>query len=217
MGNDRGVQMAGEPSKIEIRRAPSLRYRDIKETIERGELYLRYNEQLNLGLNRGTLLDFETKDLKNNVPITVGTIHSNDLIIYQLLNENYPAFDGILKGIKWREPLIAFNVSFEKFILERIGVSIKAWKELQQAVPYIDDAGEWQHFDKACMKKEFYVSLTPIDYMAGRVVPHLWKLYLLSDDPWEKARLIYDIVRHNRQCLLKELTILLMGETYEDD
>jgi hypothetical protein len=48
----------------------------------------------------------------------------------------------------------------------------------------------------------------------GGVVPHLWQLYLLTEDPWKKARLIYDIVRHNRQCLLKELAIVMMGEKY---
>jgi hypothetical protein len=204
-----------ETSRLGIRKGPSLRYRKIKEAVEGGESHLRYSEQLNLELSRGTLLDFETKDPENEVPITIGTIHSNDLIIYQLLNENYSEFDGIIKSIEWREPLIAFNVDFEKSILERIGVPSKAWKELQQAVPYKDDQGEWQHFDKALMKKEFFVSLPPIDYMVGKVVPYLWKLYLLSGDPWEKAKLIYNIVSHNRQCLLKELTILLMAENIE--
>jgi len=31
---------------------------------------------------------------------------------------------------------------------------------------------------------------------------------------WEKAKIIYDIMRHNRQCLLKELAIVLIGGKY---
>ena len=67
---------------------------------------------------------------------------------------------------------------------------------------------------EACLKKEFYVYLPSIDFMPGKIIPRLWKLYLRSEDAWEKARIIYDIMRHNRQCLLKELTIVMMGEEY---
>jgi len=129
-------------SRIDIRRAPKIRHTAIKEAIEEGHPYLKYEERLNISLNEGTLIDLETKDLESNVPITLGIVSGDALTIYQLLTEDYGAIERVVKDVKFREPLIAFNTEFERPIFEKLGISGVAWRELQQPVPYVDDSGQ---------------------------------------------------------------------------
>ncbi|MCK4404935.1 MAG: hypothetical protein KAV43_00315 [Hadesarchaea archaeon] len=41
-------------------------------------------------------------------------------------------------------------------------------------------------FEEACLKKEFYVYLPSIDFMPGKIISRLWKLYFKSEDVWER-------------------------------
>lgn len=80
-----------------------------------------------------------------------------------------------------------------------------------ERVSFVDGSGKWQCVEKAYTKKEFYVSLWLIDYrLESRSAP----LAALppDEDEWKKVRIIYDMMRHNRQALLKELAMVMMDE-----
>lgn len=201
-----------------IKRFPILRKTAIKEAIESGKSFVEYEEDLPVNILKGTLIDFETTERKININsqiLSFGVVNKNKIKIIQLLNDSNPEqfTEKIKEEIrKLDEPFFAYMADYEKSFLDDLGIHIEKWVELNQSVPFIDGDGNWQEFGGAKLKKEYHIHIPGINFGEGKMIPLLWKHYNLTNEIWDKAQIIYDIIRHNRQCLIKELCILITGE-----
>ena len=205
---------------MKLKRFMKLRKGEIKEAIySEGKKFIIYEEELPITLNKGTLMDFETKSdtYNENFPITIGLIYKNKLKIIQILDAEVD-MEEIKSELILEEPFIAYNNNFEKEILGKrfnLVYPKSKWRELMQPVPYKDENDQWQEFDKALMKKDYHISIPGVSFGDGKNIPYLWQAYKLTQDPWTKANIIYNIMMHNRQCLMKELLILSLCEERE--
>jgi len=205
--------------KSNIRKTPNLRFRDIKDQF--GNNVLIYSEFLPIELQKGIVIDFETT-LKSE-PFTLGFVRRNKIIIYQLLDDIYDWFFDFIKERLWNDefiadkltpPYFAYNASFEKDIFDKIGIETleSDWYDLMQSVPYLNEDKEWKEFDHGLMKKEYHIHIPGIDFGTGKNMPYLWSAYLKETDDWSSAKIIYNIIRHNRACLYKELFLYIMSD-----
>ena len=154
--------------------------------------FIEINIPMNIGFwgNMG-IVDIETTGIvpgKNKI-VTLGCIHHEYLTIIQRANCTKERFEEVLKDyleMIYRVDvydLYAYNCSFERNFL----TAKQEWKEI---MPYR-------------IKKDECVAFAHFGFGEGKDVPAWWHKFEKTHD----LQYLHDIMKHNMNCLLKELAI----------
>lgn len=152
---------------------------------------------LNVKLNPSVaIVDIETTGLTPDCSdiVTLGIIYDNKMMILQRCGTDCRAFKmevhRRLQYVKaWGKTttFFAYNRGFEK--------------------EFLGDGYEWAELMPFRIKKDECIKFVHYHFGEGKEVVRWWQNYLASS----KHEYLVNIVRHNSQCLLKELAIFLVS------
>jgi len=175
--------------------------------------YLKNQVSLALGIEKGSLIDFETTGLlkdKEHEIVGFGYIVANRLIILgRRSKEKGPYYSEIRRVIKkLPKPFYAYNVGFERGILGiELGISSETSRFIDLQTPWRSEADakglKWPKLDELIPEQEEHFEGIRI---GGKDIPGLWKAYLSSDS----ENLLRMIMQHNLADLLRETILLLL-------
>jgi len=175
--------------------------------------HIRTTFTLALGLDRGSLIDFETtgipgKDREHEV-ITLGYFHGNKLVVIQRKTREKELFYREIRDIlqKLPKPFYSYNSRFEKDIMEKeLGLKVRDSDFVDLMRPWKEKANlkgiKWPKLDELISEPEDYFSEEKI---SGKDVPGLWKAYLAGGT----ERLLKMIMEHCLSDVLREMILLI--------
>jgi len=176
--------------------------------------HIRSQVMLIVGIERGSLIDFETtgvpfKDKEHEIT-SFGYITSNKLVIItRRIKEKAPFYSEIKEIIKkLPKPFYAYNARFESDVMKKeLNLSFKEEDFVDLALPWKAKAEEvrlkWPKLDELISEPEKYFGDIQV---SGKDCPGLWKGYLATGN----ENLLKMIAQHNLSDLLREAILLLL-------
>lgn len=180
---------------------------------DKREQYVGRIITLAIGVQEGTLVDFETTGIPGKTPehevVTLGYLYTNKLVVMQRRTKDKEPFYNEVRNViaHLPRPLYSYNGKFEREIIEgelglRVGDSdiidiMEPWRKKAE------NAGmKWPKLDELISEPEDYYQE---DKVTGRDVPRLWREYLAtgSEVPLKK------IMEHSLSDVLRETILLL--------
>lgn len=182
-------------------------------SLEETKDYVAHTLVLAVGVQDGTLIDFETTGIPGKDPeheiVTIGYLYANKLVVKQRKTvEREPFYTEVRNVIAHvPRPLYSYNSKFERDIIEgELGLSLPPKDIVDIMEPWrkrAEDAGmKWPKLDELISEPEDYFGEEKI---TGRDVPRLWKEYLASG----RERSLQKIMEHSLSDMLRETLLLL--------
>jgi uncharacterized protein YprB with RNaseH-like and TPR domain len=168
---------------------------------------------LALGVQEGTLIDFETTGIPGKTPehevVTLGYLYLNKLAVMQRKShEKEPFYEEVRKTIvHLPRPLYSYNAKFEREIIEdELGLHLPEKDILDIMEPWRTKA---ESMGKKWPKLDELISV-PGDYFGeekttGRDVPRLWQEYLTT----HSEAILKKIMDHCLSDVVRESVLLL--------
>ena len=175
--------------------------------------HIKTTVTLGVGLERGTLLDFETTGIpphdREYEVITLGYFHKDKLVITQRkTRDKAPFYREVIATLKnLPTPYFAYNSDFERRVMEmELGLRTRSagfvdlmqrWREKASI-----EGIKWPRLDELISEPEDYFKGLRV---SGKDVPGLWKAYLAGGS----ENLLKMIMEHCLSDLLREMILLL--------
>lgn len=178
-----------------------------------GEPILTTTIELALGVNVGSLIDFETTGVPGMHPeheiVTLGSLVRDKLHIIQRKSRNKEPFYGKVRKVirELPRPIYAYNTDFEKsVIITELGIRAKDSDFVDLMKPWREKASKsgikWPKLEELISEPEDYFRERKT---MGRDVPVLWKEYLETGDD----NLLDRIMSHCLSDMLTEMVPLV--------
>lgn len=185
--------------------------------VEEAKVYVARTVTLALGVQEGTLVDFETTGIPGKTPdheiVTIGYLYMNKLVVKQRKTvEREPFYTEVRNVIAHApRPLYSYNAKFEREIIElELGLHLPEKDIVDIMEPWrkrAEDAGmKWPKLDELISEPEDYFGEEKV---TGGDVPRLWKEYLANGSESSLRK----IMEHSLSDMLRE-TILLLRMSY---
>ena len=169
--------------------------------------------ELALGVNVGSLIDFETTGVPGKHPeheiVTLGSLVRDKLHIVQRKSRNKEPFYSEVRRIvrELPRPIYAYNTDFEKSIINvELGISAKDSEFVDLMKPWKEKASrsgiKWPKLEELISEPEDDFREKKI---TGRDVPVLWKEYIETGDD----NLLDRIMSHCLSDMLREMVLLV--------
>jgi len=179
----------------------------------------RYLEKDSVGKLKGTIIDVETIGefsdcdglgrYKRIRPIVVGFLDCDLLEILYITKEAHRDFDELKSALRTKlcevdHPLYAFNTKFEMGVFYWfLGKTVTFDRDLMFRVNTSYGRTVWE--SKRYLVKDLGIPNFDDPFRdMGYKVPEAWENFQKTGNP----RFLWEIIRHNRACLLKEYAIL---------
>jgi uncharacterized protein YprB with RNaseH-like and TPR domain len=178
-----------------------------------GREFVSRTVTLALGVEEGTLIDFETTGIPGKTPehevVTLGYLYANKLVVMQRRTPEKDPFYGELRKViaHLPRPLFSYNAKFEREIIEvELGLRIREEDIVDIMEPWrkkAEAAGlKWPKLDELISEPEDYFGT---DKITGRDVPRLWREYLATG----ASPVLTKIMEHSLSDILREAILLL--------
>ncbi len=175
--------------------------------------YVARTVTLALGVQEGTLIDFETTGIPGKTPehevVTLGYLYANKLVIMQRRTREKDPFYAELRNViaHLPRPLFSYNAKFEREIIEiELGLRVREEDIVDIMEPWrkrAENSGlKWPKLDELISEPEDYFGEEKI---TGRDVPRLWREYLAT----ESGTSLTKIMEHSLSDILREAILLL--------
>lgn len=174
--------------------------------------------EMALGINVGSLIDFETTGVPEIHPeheiVTLGSLVRDKLHIIQRKSRNKERFYNELRKIvrELPRPIYAYNARFEKsIIVKELGISVKDSEFVDLMEPWKKKAStsglKWPKLEELISEPEDYFGENKV---TGKDVPILWKEYLKTGDD----SLLSKIMSHCLIDVLREMVLLIVNQRW---
>jgi uncharacterized protein YprB with RNaseH-like and TPR domain len=183
--------------------------------MEKTQQYVLRTVTLALGVQDGTLIDFETtgipgKTLEHEV-VTLGYLYTNKLAVMQRRSlDKEPFYEEVRKVIVHSpRPLYSYNAKFEREIIEgELGLHLPEKDIIDIMEPWRQKADglgmKWPKLDELISVPGDYFGEVKV---TGKDVPGLWQEYLNG----RSEAVIQKIMEHCLIDILRESVLLLSG------